>query len=299
MILVFDSKSISPSYIADKIRSFYESEYGVRDIGTTGAILDDIINLFNGNMKGFHRCDTGYHDLVHTLQVIPPFIEIITGWNKSGQLPKISKRYAEAGMIAVILHDTGYIKKEGDTDGTGAKYTFEHIKRSMDFASYYLPQKGIDQHLIAQIKNIICCTGVSINLDEIHFHSEEEKLMGYALGTADLLGQMSADDYVEKLPILYDEFKESYLFIGTETLAKNGVNIFKNAEELMTSTRSFYENFVMNRFHMMGSIYNYVTFNYNDMKNPYIEAIEKNIKKIEDIMSKTAKNILSETTLNR
>jgi len=40
------------------------------------------------------------------------------------------------------------------------------------------------------------------------FRTELEKLVGFALATADLLGQMAAPDYVDKLPILYLEFAE-------------------------------------------------------------------------------------------
>ena len=35
------------------------------------------------------------------------------------------------------------------------------------------------------------------------------RIVGFALGTADLLGQMAAPDYVDKLPVLYDEFVEA------------------------------------------------------------------------------------------
>ena len=56
---------------------------------------------------------------------------------------------------------------------------------------------------------MIFCTGINAALDKIPFQSEAEKIVGFALGTADLLGQMAADDYVEKLPVLYAEFAEA------------------------------------------------------------------------------------------
>ena len=284
--MTFNSRQISREYIADKIKSFYESNYANSDIGFIKTVLNDVVELFNGKRKGFQRCDAQYHDLTHTFQVVPPFVEIIDGWNKSGNMPKVSKECFDIGITAVLLHDTGYIKKQGDTAGTGAKYTFEHIQRSIDFAVYYLPQIGFDNQKIAQLTNVISCTGVNINLMDIHFHSEEERIIGYALGTADFLGQMAADDYQEKLPILYNEFEESYHYVGIEKVRAKGVKMFEDAGELLMSTKSFYEAVVMDRFGKMDSLYKYIEFNHANMKNPYIEAIEENIQKIENNLSK-------------
>ena len=55
-------------------------------------------------------------------------------------------------------------------------------------------------------------TGVNVDLAGLRFHDEMERIVGYSLGTADLLRQMAASDYVEKLPILYQEFAESERF---------------------------------------------------------------------------------------
>ncbi|MCX5809298.1 MAG: hypothetical protein NTX36_07995 [Proteobacteria bacterium] len=280
--MTFNSRQISRKYIINKIKSFYETNYAISDIGIIEIALDDVVELFNGKKKGFQRCDAQYHDLTHTLQVVPPFIEIIDGWNKSGNMPKVSNTYFDTGIIAVLLHDTGYIKREGDLSGTGAKYTFEHIQRSIDFVNHYLSHMGLDNQKIAQFKNIISCTGVSINLLDIHFHSEEERIIGYALGTADLLGQMATDDYPEKLRILYNEFEESYHYMGIEKARAKGIKIFENADELLMSTKSFYDAVVMDRFRKMDSVYKYIEFNYANMKNPYMEAIEENIRKIEN-----------------
>ena len=284
--MTINSTQISREYITNKIKSFYESNYASRDIGIIKTVLDNVIDLFNGKKEGFQRCDAQYHNLTHTLQTIPPFVDIIDGWNKSSNTPKVSEEFFGMGIIAVLLHDTGYIKKEGDTLGTGAKYTFEHIQRSIDFASRYLAEIGFDKQKITQIKNVIGCTGVSINLERFSFASEEERITGYALGTADLLGQMAADDYPEKLPVLFKEYDESYNYIGIEEMREQGIKKFENADELLASTKDFYEATVMERFKKMGSIYKYVESHHPGMKNLYIEAIEENIRRIESSPAK-------------
>jgi len=266
--------------LQNKIRKIYTEHFQNDDIETLKGVFDDLMDLFSGNMKGYLKCDTGYHDIKHTLQVIPPFIGILDGWNKSKKLPKITKEFFDRGIIAVLLHDTGYIKTDTDTEGTGGKYTFIHIQRSTDFATDYLSKKGFDRDTINSIKNIIMYTGVTVDYDKLPFNSEEEKIIGYALGTSDLLAQMSAGDYPEKLPTLYREFEESYQFEGIDELRKKGITVFESLDDLIKQTPSFYENTVKERFKNMGSLYTYLTYHFDDERNHYMEAIEENIKKI-------------------
>ncbi len=258
--------------LLNEIRNFCKKNYDAKDINLIEYIFNDVIDLFAGKKKGFQKCDTKYHDLSHTFQVIPPFLSIIDGWNNLGRSPKITFEYFQKGIIAVLLHDTGYIKTDNDREGTGAKYTFVHIQRSADFAKIYLPEKGFDEKYINSVNNIIMCTGVKLDIDKISFNSEEERITGYMLGTADLLGQMSASDYINKLHQLFDEFNEAYNFEGKDKLKKAGVVIFKTAEELIKNTPFFYDNVVKQRFKYMGSVHLCLSTN-----NNFIEKIENNI----------------------
>jgi hypothetical protein len=271
----------NPTYksLISEIKSVCTKNYLTDDTHTIEAVFHDVVNLFEGKKKGYRRCDTQYHNLSHTFQTIPPFVQIIDAWNKTGGSPPVSKEYFEFGVMAVLLHDTGYIKTEEDRQGTGGKYTFSHIQRSVSFAGLYLPTIGLEEPRVAAVQNAIRCTGVFFD-NKVSFNSEEEKIIGYSLGTADLLGQMSRNDYLKKLPMLYREFEESYGFEGKEKLRALGVRMFKDAEDLIKSTPYFFETITMSRFRMMGSIYAYLTRDSNNPRNPYIEAIEENIKRI-------------------
>lgn len=268
--------------ILGEIKTICMANYHDDDVDLVERVFKDSISLFDGKTGGFLKCDTRYHNIIHTLQTIPPFIEIVDGWNKSKSDPFVSKKYYMLGIIAVILHDTGYIKCDDDTGGTGAKYTFTHVQRSIDFAGAYLPRIGLDTDSIVSVQNAIRCTGVIFD-NKVHFHSGEERVIGYALGTADLLGQMSASDYVDKLPALYLEFEEAYGFEGLENLYGRGSTLFEDSRHLVENTPVFFEKVVMERFKMMGSVYTYLTYHYNSSDNPYIKEIEKNIGKIKNI----------------
>jgi hypothetical protein len=278
---MFFTETLTQKSILKDIRTICEINYSDNDITLIERVLSDVIDLFHGKRPGYQACDTGYHNLSHTFQTIPPFVGMIDGWNKGGGSPRISKKYFTFGTIGVLLHDTGYIKIEGDTDGTGAKYTFIHMERSVDFARNYLKEIGLANNNIPSILNIIRCTGVTLDIN-IRFQSDEEKIIGYALGTADLLGQMSMDDYIEKLPVLYNEFVEAYRFKGLDKLKGQGSTMPESADALIKSTPKFYEDVALARFKLMGSMHEYLQYHFNSPDNPYLSAIEKNIALIKE-----------------
>jgi hypothetical protein len=278
---MFFTETLTQESILRDIRTICEINYSDNDITLIERVLSDVIDLFHGKRPGYQACDTEYHNLFHTFQTIPPFVGMIDGWNKSRRIPKISKKYFTFGTIGVLLHDTGYIKAEGDNDGTGAKYTFIHMERSVDFARHYLKEIGITSSNIPSILNIIRCTGVTLDIN-IHFHGNEEKIIGYALGTADLLGQMSTEDYIEKIPVLYNEFVEAYRFKGLDKLKGHGSTMPESADDLIRSTPKFYEDVALARFKLMGSMHEYLRYHFDSPDNPYLSAIEKNIALIKE-----------------
>ena len=278
---MFFTDTLTQESILRDIRTICELNYSDKDISLIERVLNDVVDLFHGRKAGYQPCDTEYHNLTHTFQTIPPFVGMIDGWNKAGGIPRISKQYFTFGTIGVLLHDTGYIKEEGDDEGTGAKYTFIHMERSVDFARRYLKEIGLPSNNIPSILNIIRCTGVTLDMN-IRFHNTEEKLIGYALGIADLLGQMSTADYIDKLFILYREFEEAYRYKSPDKLKRHGSTIPASADDLIRSTPGFYENVALARFKLMGCMHDYLRYHFDSPENPYIAAIEKNIANIKE-----------------
>ena len=107
------------------------------------------------------------------------------------------------------MHDTGYIQDDTDKEGTGAKYTTSHVERSVKFLQKNYKALEINPDDIMIYTDMIHCTGLMVRIEAVPFSSDEEKIAGCMLGTADLLGQMSDRAYLEKLLFLYYEFKEA------------------------------------------------------------------------------------------
>jgi predicted metal-dependent HD superfamily phosphohydrolase len=236
------------------------------------------IECFTGNYRDYQAVDTRYHDFEHTLQGTLCLARLLRGRHLAGVEPRLSLQMFQLGVLAILLHDTGYLKKRADKQGTGAKYTVTHVRRSADFAAELLQEKGIDANSIRAVQNMILCTGVNAALTVIPFQSESEKVLGWALGTADLLGQMAAEDYVDKLPTLYAEFAEAADYSKDRT---HFIAMFSSAEDLMKKTPAFWEKFVRLKLDRdFGSLHQFLNDPYPSGPNNYFERIEANIERL-------------------
>ena len=235
-------------------------------------------DCFAGKYKDYEASDARYHDLEHTLQGTLCMTRLLHGRHQADVRPVVTQRMFELGLLAILLHDTGYLRKKDDLGGTGAKYTLTHVTRSVQFAEQLLDEQGFPLKEIRMVQNMIRCTGVNVNLSLIPFQCEVEKIVGFALGTADLLGQMAAADYVEKLPILYSEFDESARFYeGKISVAQ----YFPGAEDLVRKTPEFWTKYVLPKINNeFWGVYRFLNKPYPDGPNEYLQRVEANIEKV-------------------
>lgn len=234
--------------------------------------------FFTGGYRDYQAIDAKYHDFEHTLQGVLCMTRLLRARHGAGAQPVLSPQTFQLGIMAMLLHDSGYLKRKDDAEGTGAKYTATHVERSGMFAAEFLGERGYGSAHIRAIQNMIQCTGVNASAATIPFQSEEERIAGYALGTADYLGQMAATDYVDKLPVLYAEFAEA-----SEFAPEAGRNLagFTSAEDLIQKTPGFWRNFVLPKLEKdFEGLYKFLNAPYPDGPNPYIEAIEANLGRI-------------------
>lgn len=233
---------------------------------------------FAGACAGFQAVDAHYHDLEHTLQGTLCMARLLQGRQQALARPALTQRMFELGLLAMLFHDTGYLKRKDDREGTGAKYTLTHVARSVSFAEEFLAARGMPVAEIRSVQNMIRCTGVHVDLDRIPFQSELERIVGFALGTADLLGQMSADDYIEKLPTLYAEFEESARFYEGKMA---GMMTFASAADLIRRTPDFWDTYVLPKLEKdFWGLYRFLNQPYPHGPNFYLQKVEANIGRL-------------------
>ena len=237
-------------------------------------IYTDIIRLFNGNYPGYRVSNTKYHDLEHTCVVTLTTARLIHGIHVQNQT--FSSRVIQLGLIGALFHDTGLIQTLEENDGTGAQYTIGHEDRSIALMERHLSDKDFSAENILDCSHIIMCTKLSLPLNEIPFRSEETKTMGKVLGSADLIAQMADRNYLNKLPLLFLEFKEA------------GMAGFETPLELFENTEDFYHSVARTRLaEELGNVSAAARYHFKNRwgidRDLYAESIKNNIRNMREI----------------
>jgi hypothetical protein len=247
---------------------------------TTASLCDDLITfafeLFHGKNREFQPCDTAFHDFDHTMQATAAVADLLAAHRQNPVVAPLNQRDWELAIAAVILHDTGYLKRRNDLDGSGAKYSAIHVGRSCFHAWDLLPPFGFNPDELRQIQNAICATAISVSMEELPFRDPREWLIGALVATGDMLGQMAAEDYPERLAGLYLEFREATVF---SRLQKASFAIHKNLLDLLEGTEIFYNGYVTR---MLDQEWKGVYRILDDRsgRNPYIDRIRNNISRV-------------------
>jgi hypothetical protein len=239
-----------------------------------------IQTLFKGRIPGYKSCNTYYHDLSHTLLTLLACARLLDGCNLTNKL--IPPELASDLLFAALFHDVGYIQEDWDKEGTGAKFTKYHIERSVEFLMKNKEILKLKSSEIPRIQKLIRCTGIVSEIYTLEFDSDEEKLAGAMLGTADLLGQMSDRAYLEKLLFLYYEFREA------------GIDDYKTEFDIIRKTLSFYELIKekFNKSFMNTHQFAHAHFNsrFGIDRNLYIEAIDHHLEYTKKVIADSSTN---------
>jgi hypothetical protein len=120
-------------------------------------------------------------------------------------------------------------------------------------------------------------------LSHLQFQDDAERVTGHILGTADLLGQMAADDYVDRLPILFAEFAEAAAFAKGKP---SFILMFNSAADLLKKTPAFWDNYVKLKLDRdFSGQFRFLNQPPPDGNNHYLERIESNISRLRQILA--------------
>ena len=165
-----------PTAVEVEVQTAYLSMFPEGDPLFVPRVFGWAMDCFTGNYGDYQAVDAQYHDFEHTLQGTLCFARLLRGRHAAGDQPQLTQRMFQLGLLAILLHDAGYLKKRDDTEGTGAKYTVTHVDRSAEFAAELLGEKGFRPAEIRAVQNMIHCTGVNTRPGEIAFQSELERI---------------------------------------------------------------------------------------------------------------------------
>jgi hypothetical protein len=267
-----------PAAVAVAVQSDYLTAFPEGDRMFASRIFSWAVDSFTGRLEGYQAIDVEYHDFEHTMQATLCMGRLLLGRHRAQVQPPLPRRLFELGLLAALFHDSGYLKKTGDDEGTGAKYTVIHVHRSTAFAAELLAKKGHSAEDIKAVQNMILCTGMNVPLEGIPFQSGLEKIAGFALGTADLLGQMATEDYAAKLPLLFAEFAEAARHNQDK---KSFVTMFSSEADLREKTPGFWEDYARPKLERdFEGMYRFLNDPYPSGPNAYLERVEANMRRL-------------------
>lgn len=260
--------TLKPAQVMCEVREIVSRIHADCDFCLVESLYADIERLFRGEYPGYRQCNTEYHDLKHTTDTLLAMARMLHGAYLEGV--RMCERSAILGLSSALLHDTGYIQTLDDAEGTGAKYTLTHISRSIEFSARYLFERGYYETDVEFCRNCLLCTGFSTKINTIGFRSDEERLAGYLLGSADLLGQMADRTYLEKLLFLFREFREG------------GITCYENERDLLVKTLNFHGATDHKMADEFGNVRGYMIPHFITLRrsdyDPYRAAIQRNME---------------------
>jgi len=272
--------------VCDAVCDIYHSCYLATDDSQIRQAFEDFDNLFEGHYSGFNACDTFYHDKQHTLDMTLAVARLIDGHERqSDRVHTFGAKLTTLTIITALFHDSGYIRKTHDQKHyNGAQYTPIHVSRSATFLSNYLHMAGMPE--FADIAaNMVHYTGYEVAPDKIRLPDAKLHLLGYMLGTADLIAQMSDRCYLEKCKErLFPEFELGGM---TSSQGEKGQSIilFESADDLLIKTPTFYNAEVKSRLNdLFQQVYKYAEAHFGD-SNLYLIYLDKNIQHIESLIA--------------
>ena len=261
-----------------------ERHFPQRDPRFMTDIFSAVSTLFAGKYPGYHHSDAAYHNFTHTSQAAEAVARIADGHIRSGQTPRVTVRDLELAIAAILLHDIGYLKEAGDEEGTGAKYTLCHVKRSVEFAQRFMPKFGVSADECRVLGLAIYSTGVNVNMQQLGFQTPQERWIGCALGSGDMLAQMAAPDYPERLPALYREYAEA---VAYSKISEGGIASYRSPQELMRRTRDFYQGYAQRMLNQdWGNVHQSLTHHFPDGRHVYLEQLEAKLVRIDALIAK-------------
>jgi hypothetical protein len=277
----------SPAAVRAAIEVLFAPTWPERSLAPLDHAFDHFERLFDGRVPGFFGVDTLYHDRQHTLDITLALARLIVGYerqNERNPAAQLGVDRALAGIVTGLFHDVGYLRRTDDTEHlNGAEFTRTHVSRGAHFLADYLPEIGLAEW-VPIATQIVHYTGYEVPFENIAVTDPRDVKLGHLLGTADMIAQMADRCYLEKLrDRLYPEFVLGGVALPT---ASNGGRQVKYASglDLLRQTPEFVAETRAKRLDGdFRGVYRHLEVLF-DGRNPYIEAIDRNVHYLRQIL---------------
>lgn len=275
----------NPRAVCGAVRLIFRNRFPEADFSRVERAFADYTRLYQGEYPGFHGCETGYHDLQHSLDATLALARVMDGYEQTASpSQQLGPERFVVGIIIALFHDSGYMRELDDRHANhGAQYTVTHVARSGQFIKEYLAQLDLGEYA-EDASNVVHFTGYERSFSAIEASDPKLLILGHLLGTADLMAQMADRCYLEKCrDRLYREFELGGLAGSTPRHARAAA--YSSPLDLLRRTPGFFYKMREERLDgAFAGAYRYVENHFNGY-NPYLITIERSVAHMEDIIA--------------
>lgn len=274
-----------PRIVCREVCAILRGRYPDIDLQAVEQAFDTFSRLYAGELPGYHGCDTWYHDAQHSLDCALVMARLIDGHEQDmPETKRIGERRAALGVITALFHDAGYIRKTTDSERNGAEFTLFHVRRSGDFLTEFLPTIGFGDET-GMTEQLVHFTGYEIALDRIRVDHPLDRRLGFLLGTADILAQMSDRCYLEKChDCLYPEFEICGL--GGHPREDAPHPVYSSPEDLVRKSPQFMDQMWRERVDgYFEGVYRHAATHFGN-GNRYVEAVRKRRHQLDEALAR-------------
>jgi hypothetical protein len=275
----------STAAVKAAVKDLFASTWPGESFDRAAVAFEEFDKLFTGRMPGYRGVDTVYHDLQHSLDMTLAMTRLMVGYERSvtgGE--RFGAERATMAVVTSLFHDAGYIREFDDqTHRNGAEFTLYHVTRSARFLARFLPTVGLESW-VPTATRVVHFTGYEVELSQLQLPDARDRKLGHLLGTADLIAQMADRCYLEKCrDRLYPEFVLGGIAAvpGTngalQVRYSSGLDLLRQTPRFVRETRTRrLEGEFEHAYRYMENLF--------DGKNPYIEAIDRNLAFLDRVL---------------
>lgn len=268
-----------PQDVCVAVKKILSGLYPSAELACIDQSFETFTRLYAGTLPGYLGCDTWYHDAQHSLDCTLAVARVLDGHERSETREnKLGERRGLLGVIIALFHDAGYIRRTSDSAMNGAEFTLNHVRRSAEFLASFLPTIGFADQ-VKLTGQIVHFTGYEVELDKIRVTNPKDRMLGFMLGSADVIAQTADRCYLEKCrDYLFREFE----ICGLAGKPKNNglTPMYATPKDLLQKTPDFNKKLWDERLDgYFQGCYHYMDKHFGG-SNPYIDQIHGHIERV-------------------
>ena len=254
--------------VLEEVKNNFIHHYPVESFPVVRSLFNKLHRYCSENPSDGLGCPL---DFSQAGGIMLAFSRIFDGYNIENGV--VCEEAVILGLIASILCSQGvYSYLEEAENRSEPAIHIEEMKKSVQevFDKYEITKENFET-----VKKMITCACINYDLKDVTFDSEAEKTVALMVASADILGRMSSRNYLEKLLNYYDSVKEDIDEFSRLMLLKQNIQYYRNVitKRLEDDLMGLYK---LCEVHFERR--------YDIGYNMYIEAIDRQIEYLEDVL---------------